>query len=395
MSIRYLSVVASALLSGVLSLSAAAQSAPQLIPAPPEVAATAHLLLDAKSGKVLAENNADQQLPPASLTKMMTSYIMSYEIARGNVKPTDMVKISKNAWAQNPVFKGSSLMWIEVGTEVAVEDLHRGVIISSGNDATVAVAEHLAGSEAAFADVMNQHAQVMGMNNTHFVNSHGLPADGHLTTARDLSILAQHIINDFPEDYKIYSERSYTYNGIRTPNRNSLLGGQLGVDGLKTGHTSEAGYCLVTSAEKNGMRLISVVMGTESTRARQVESSKLLNYGFRFYETPQLYKAGEQLTEARLWGSARNSVRLGIAEDVFVTIPRGSRGDLQANMTIDKVIKGAVAEGQTLGELVVNLGDDNIVTLPVVALESVEEAGFFGRLIDAIMLFFMQLFGAI
>ena len=395
MSIRYLSVVASVLLSGVLSLSAAAQSAPQLIPAPPEVAATAHLLLDAKSGKVLAENNADQQLPPASLTKMMTSYIMSYEIARGNVKPTDMVKISKNAWAQNPVFKGSSLMWIEVGTEVAVEDLHRGVIISSGNDATVAVAEHLAGSEAAFADVMNQHAQVMGMNNTHFVNSHGLPADGHLTTARDLSILAQHIINDFPEDYKIYSERSYTYNGIRTPNRNSLLGGQLGVDGLKTGHTSEAGYCLVTSAEKNGMRLISVVMGTESTRARQVESSKLLNYGFRFYETPQLYKAGEQLTEARLWGSARNSVRLGIAEDVFVTIPRGSRGDLQANMTIDKVIKGAVAEGQTLGELVVNLGDDNIVTLPVVALESVEEAGFFGRLIDAIMLFFMQLFGAI
>lgn len=395
MSIRYLSVVASVLLSGVLSLSAAAQSAPQLIPAPPEVAATAHLLLDAKSGKVLAENNADQQLPPASLTKMMTSYIMSYEIARGNVKPTDMVKISKNAWAQNPVFKGSSLMWIEVGTEVAVEDLHRGVIISSGNDATVAVAEHLAGSEAAFADVMNQHAQVMGMNNTHFVNSHGLPADGHLTTARDLSILAQHIINDFPEDYKIYSERSYTYNGIRTPNRNSLLGGQLGVDGLKTGHTSEAGYCLVTSAEKNGMRLISVVMGTESTRARQVESSKLLNYGFRFYETPQLYKAGEQLTEARLWGSARNSVRLGIAEDVFVTIPRGSRGDLQANMTIDKVIKGAVAEGQTLGELVVNLGDDNIVTLPVVALESVEEAGFFGRLIDAIKLFFMQLFGAI
>ena len=395
MSIRYLSVVASALLSGVLSLSAAAQSAPQLIPAPPEVAATAHLLIDAKSGKILAENNADQQLPPASLTKMMTSYIMSYEIARGNVKPTDMVMISKNAWAQNPVFKGSSLMWIEVGTEVAVEDLHRGVIISSGNDATVAVAEHLAGSEAAFADVMNQHAQVMGMTNTHFVNSHGLPADGHLTTARDLSILAQHIINDFPEDYKLYSERSYTFNGIRTPNRNSLLGGQLGVDGLKTGHTSEAGYCLVTSAEKNGMRLISVVMGTESTRARQVESSKLLNYGFRFYETPQLYKAGEQLTEARLWGSARNSVRLGIAEDVFVTIPRGSRGDLQANMTIDKVIKGAVTEGQTLGELVVNLGEDNIVTLPVVALESVDEAGFFGRLIDAIKLFFMQLFGAI
>jgi len=392
---RYVSVFTSALLGAVFSVSVAAQSSPALIPAAPDIAATSHLLIDAKSGKILAENNADQQLPPASLTKMMTSYIMSYEIARGNVNPSDMVKISKNAWAQNPVFRGSSLMWIEVGTEVSVEDLHRGVIISSGNDATVAVAEHLAGSESAFADVMNQHAQVMGMTGTYFVNSHGLPADGHVTTARDLSILAQHIINDFPEDYKLYSERSYTYNGIRTPNRNSLLGGQLGVDGLKTGHTSEAGYCLVTSAEKNGMRLISVVMGTESPRARQVESSKLLNYGFRFYETPQLYKAGEQLTEAKLWSAVRNSVRVGVAEDVFVTIPRGSRKDLQANMTLDKVIRGAITEGQTLGELEVNLGDDNIVKLPIVALESIEEAGFFGRLIDAIKLFFMQLFGAI
>jgi D-alanyl-D-alanine carboxypeptidase (penicillin-binding protein 5/6) len=395
MSTRYLTVFAGAALSALFSVVSMAQSSPMLIPAAPDIAATAHLLLDAKSGKVLAENNADQQLPPASLTKMMTSYIMSYEIDRGNVKPTDMVKISKNAWAQNPLFRGSSLMWIEVGTEVSVEDLHRGVIISSGNDATVAVAEHLAGSESAFADVMNQHAQVMGMTGTHYVNSHGLPADGHLTTARDLSILAQHIINDFPEDYKLYSERSYTYNGIRTPNRNSLLGGQLGVDGLKTGHTSEAGYCLVTSAEKNGMRLISVVMGTESPRVRQTESSKLLNYGFRFFETPQLYKAGEQLSEARLWGAARNSVRVGIADDVFVTIPRGSRSDLQANMTLDKVLKGAISEGQTLGELIVNLGDDTIVKMPIVALESIEEAGFFGRLIDAIKLFFMQLFGAI
>jgi serine-type D-Ala-D-Ala carboxypeptidase (penicillin-binding protein 5/6) len=395
MSIRYLSVVVSVVLTSVLSLSALAQNTLALIPAPPEIAAKAHFLIDAKSGKIIAENNADEPLPPASLTKMMTSYIMSYEIARGNVKPTDKVKISKNAWAQNPVFQGSSLMWIEVGTEVSIEDLHRGVIISSGNDATVAIAEHLAGSEAAFADVMNQHAQMMGMTNTYFLNSHGLPAEGHQSTARDLSTLAKHIINDFPEDYKLYGERSFTFNGIRTPNRNSLLGGQLGVDGLKTGYTSISGYCLVTSAEKNGMRLISVVLGTESPRARQVESSKLLNYGFRFFETPQLYKAGEQLTEARLWGAARNSIRVGIADDVFVTIPRGARADLQANMTIDKVIKGAVSEGQTLGELVVNLGDDKVVTLPVVALESVEEAGFFGRLFDAIKLFFMQLFGAI
>jgi len=395
MLIRLRDILSNTFLAMVAASSLAVNAAPSLIPSPPEVAATAHLLLDAKSGAILAENNADERLPPASLTKMMTSYILSYEIGRGNVKPTDLVKISKNAWAQNPVFNGSSLMWIEVGTEVSLDDLHRGIIISSGNDASVAVAEHLAGSETAFADVMNQHATVMGMQNTHYMNAHGLPAEGHYTSARDLAVLAKAIINDFPEDYAIYSERSFTFNGIRTPNRNSLLGGQLGVDGLKTGHTNAAGYCLVTSAEKNGMRLISVVMGTDSKNARQVESSKLLNYGFRFYETPQLYKAGEQLTEARLWGASRSSVRLGIADDVSVTIPRGSRDNLQATMTIEKVIKGAVSEGQTLGELLVTLNDDTIVKLPIVALESVEEAGFFGRLIDAIKLFFMQLFGAV
>jgi D-alanyl-D-alanine carboxypeptidase (penicillin-binding protein 5/6) len=326
---------------------------------------------------------------------MMTSYILSYEIGRGNVKPTDMVTVSKNAWAQNPIFEGSSLMWIEAGTQVSLEDLHRGIIISSGNDSSVAVAEHLAGGESAFADVMNQHAERLGMSNTHYVNSHGLPHDDHYTSARDLAILAKAIINDFPVDYAMYSERDFTYNGIRTPNRNTLLGGQLGVDGLKTGHTSAAGYCLVTSAEKSGMRLISVVMGTASTNARQVESSKLLNYGFRYYETPQLYRAGEQLTDARLWGADKASVRLGVAKDVFVTIPRGSREDLQATMTIDKVIKGAVSEGQALGELVVTLNDSTIVKLPIVSLENIEEAGFFGRFFDAIKLFFMQLFGAI
>ncbi len=395
MFIRLRNILTCSILALAAVSSTTTQAATSLIPSPPEIAATAHLLLDAKSGAVLAEYNADEQLPPASLTKMMTSYILSYEMGRGNVKPSDKVKISKNAWAQNPVFEGSSLMWIEVGTEVSLEDLHRGVIISSGNDASVAVAEHLAGSEGAFADVMNQHAAVLGMNNTQYMNSHGLPAEGHYTSAHDLAILAKAIINDFPEDYKIYSERSFTYNGIRTPNRNSLLGGQLGVDGLKTGHTDAAGYCLVTSAEKNGMRLISVVMGTSSKNARQVESSKLLNYGFRFFETPQLYKAGEQLTEARLWGAERSAVRLGIAKDVSVTIPRGARDDLKATMTIDKIIKGGVSEGQSLGELIVTLNDESIVTLPIVALENVAEAGFFGRMIDAIKLFFMQLIGAI
>ena len=234
-----------------------------IVPAPPQLDAKAYLLMDAASGEVLVEHNADMPLPPASLTKMMTAYVLAAEMEAGRIAADDMVSVSRNAWSQNPVFNGSSLMWIEPGMDVSVADLERGIVISSGNDATVAIAEHIAGTEAAFADTMNSYAEALGMSDTYYQNSHGLPAPDHITTARDLAILARAMIKNFPEHYKIYAERQFTYNDIRQYNRNSLLGEDPSVDGLKTGYTREAGYCLVASAERRDMRLVSVVMGTQ------------------------------------------------------------------------------------------------------------------------------------
>ena len=252
----------------LLLLTAVHSTAQGIVPAPPQVAAQAWLLVDADTGAVLAEENADRQLPPASLTKMMTSYVLAAEIAAGRAARGDPVTVSTNAWSQNPVFNGSSLMWIEPGKPVTIGELERGVVISSGNDATVAIAEHIAGSEDAFADLMNQYGVELGLSGTYFVNSHGLPHPQHLTTARDLATLAGALIRDFPEHYSIYSEREFTYNDIRQYNRNALLGEDPSVDGLKTGYTREAGYCLVASAERNDMRLISVVMGADSQIGR-------------------------------------------------------------------------------------------------------------------------------
>lgn len=379
---------------GILALLWVAQTAiaaPTLIPSAPKLAAKGYYLVDAYSGKVLVEENAEEQLPPASLTKMMTSYVLSYELAQGNVHNDDMVTISKNAWAQN--FPGSSLMWIEVGKKVSVDDLHKGVVISSGNDASVAVAEHVAGSEGAFAEVMNQHAELLGMDNTHFVNSHGLPHKDHYTTAKDLAILAKAIINDYPEDYALYSQKDFTYNGIRQPNRNTLLWRDPSVDGLKTGHTKAAGYCLVASAEKKGMRLISVVMGTTSEEARLRETQKLLTYGFRYYETHKLYSAGDELNLARIWAAEKEQLSLGIKDDIFITIPRGQHKNVKAELQIDEVIKGSVVGGQKLGVVVVNLGGEKLLELPLIALENVDEAGFFARIWDEIKLFIMNLLG--
>lgn len=367
-------------------------AAPPIIPAPPSIKAESYLLIDAESGEVLVEENADQRLPPASLTKLMTSYILSYEIEEGNVSNDDEVLISKQAWAQNPVFAGSSLMWIEVGKTVKLIDLHRGIVISSGNDASVAVAEHLAGSEGAFADIMNQHAQILGMNNTHFVNSHGLPDPEHYTTARDLALLSKAILK-FPDEYDLYSEHDYTYNNIRTTNRNRLLFKDDSVDGLKTGHTSEAGYCLVASAKKNGMRLISVVMGTSSQSAREIETQKLLSYGFRYFETHELYLDGDQLTEAKLWSGAQDNLPLGVERDIYLTIPRGQQKNIKAVMNIDEIIKAPVTGGKVYGELVMSLNGEELLREPLVALQSVEQGGLFKRLWDSLVLFFKQLIG--
>ncbi|ROS01366.1 D-alanyl-D-alanine carboxypeptidase (penicillin-binding protein 5/6) [Sinobacterium caligoides] len=390
--LKLLSVCTLVCASVISSVAAVAAPSPSLIPAEPNLAAKSWVLMDADSGAVLAQKNADERLPPASLTKMMTSYVLSYEEAQGNVTKDDLVKVSRNAWASNPKFKGSSLMWIEVGKQVKLGDLHRGIIISSGNDASVAVAEYLAGSEDGFAQVMNKHAELLGMTNTHFVNSCGLPAEGHYSTAHDMARLAKGIIRDFPEDYEMYSEREFTYNGIRTPNRNKLLWRDPSVDGLKTGHTKEAGYCLVASAKRQDMRLIAAVMGTRSEEARVQETQKLLSYGFRYYETSTLYRAAEEVTTTRVWSGESDSVALGLKSDLVLTIARGQRKNLSVDMVIDDVIKAPFENGQELGRLVITLDGQELANEPLVALQAVEQSGFINRIWDSIVLFFRGIF---
>ncbi len=360
-----------------------------LIPAPPELAATAWALVDAKTGKVLVENNANQPLPPASLTKMMTSYIVSGEIHKGKISEQDLVPVSVNAWKM-----GGSKMFIREGTSVPVIDLLRGVIIQSGNDASVALAEHLAGSESAFADVMNQQAELLGMSNTHFVNATGWPAEGHLTTAHDLSLLARALINDHPDHYSIYSEKYFEYNGINQPNRNRLLWRDKSVDGLKTGHTEEAGFCLVSSAVRNDMRLISVVMGARSDEARARESQKLLSYGFRYFESAQVYRAGDVVEQGKkVWFGKQDSIDLIVPEDLSLTFPRGARDQLTAATHIADSFEAPIQAGQELGRLQISYEGETLMDVPLVAANDIEEAGFFARLWDSLVRFFSGLFG--
>ena len=358
-----------------------------MIPAAPQLSATAWILIDAHSGRVIAEHNADKRIPPASLTKMMTSYLLEYELKQGNVSLEDMVRISVKAWRMP-----GSRMFIREGTYVSISDLLRGVIIQSGNDASVAVAEHLAGSEESFADMMNQHASVIGMKNTQFRNATGLPEDGHYSSARDLALLSQIKIQDYPEHYEIYSEREFTYNNITQSNRNRLLWRDNSVDGLKTGHTDDAGYCLAASAERDGMRLISVVMGARSEEGRAQESQKLLTYGFRYFETTRLYDQYQVLNNAKLWKGVSNTVQLGVTEDLYATLPRGHIDSLRADMQINPNIKAPIRAGAQLGTLVIRLGDEIITQKPLVALENIEKAGFFKSLWHSLVMFFIGLF---
>ncbi|MEP1267515.1 MAG: D-alanyl-D-alanine carboxypeptidase family protein, partial [Marinobacter sp.] len=288
-----------------------------LIPSSPQIAASSYILMDPLSGRIIMEENSHERLPPASLTKMMTAYIVERELDEGRISLSDMVPISVNAWRTE-----GSRTFVKEGTEVSVENLLKGVIIQSGNDASVALAEYIAGSEGAFVDIMNQQAQILGMNESSFANATGLPAPDHFSTAYDLALLAKAIINDYPENYPLYAQKHFTYNNIRQPNRNSLLWRDDSVDGLKTGHTEEAGYCLVASAKRNDTRLIAVVMGTDSTSSRAQEVQKMLNYGFRYYQSERLFRTGQELLEARVWGGASDSLSVGLTEDVYVTIPR-------------------------------------------------------------------------
>jgi D-alanyl-D-alanine carboxypeptidase (penicillin-binding protein 5/6) len=375
-----------------LAVSTIGTRAATIVPSPPQVAAKAYILVDANSGAVLAEHNADMPLPPASLTKMMTSYILASEIAAGRVSNSDMVPVSRNAWSQNPLFVGSSLMWIEPGKDVAVADLQRGIVISSGNDACVAVAEHLAGTEGAFAEMMNANAEALGMVDTYYVNSHGLPHPDHITTARDLATLAAAIILDHPEHYAIYKEREFTYNDIRQYNRNTLMAEDSTVDGLKTGYTEEAGYGLVASAERRGMRLVSVVLGTKSKNARKNETRGLLNYGFRFYETVTQFEGGQELEKPRIWKGQQDYVPVGLLEDALLTLPRGKKKLLDTKIEIAGTLEAPLAVGDQVGSLQLTLDGETVFRAPVVALEAVEKGGFFARLWDMILMWIAKLF---
>ncbi|WP_206194444.1 serine hydrolase [Shewanella polaris] len=363
--------------------------APMVTPDAPSVAAKAYVLMDYNSGRIIAEENAYESLNPASLTKMMTSYVIGHELRVGNITLDDDVTISKNAWAKN--FPDSSKMFIEVGKTVKVHDLNRGIIIQSGNDACVAMAEHIAGTEGAFVDLMNSWAKQLGMKDSYFENSHGLDSENHKTTAYDMAILAAALIRDVPNEYKVYSEKSFTYNGIKQYNRNGLLWDKsLNVDGIKTGHTSGAGYNLVSSGTSDGMRLITVVMGTASESARKAESKKLLNYGFRFFETITPYKAGDTFVTQKIWYGDRETVDLGVMTDTPITLSRGKAKDLQANFELTKPLAAPLAKGETVGRVFFQLDGKDIAQFPLVTLNEVQEGGWFSKLMD----YFKQMFAS-
>ncbi|WP_346837253.1 D-alanyl-D-alanine carboxypeptidase family protein [Microbulbifer sp. SAOS-129_SWC] len=358
-----------------------------LIPSPPQLAATAYVLMDAHTGQILVQHNADKKIPPASLTKIMTSYIVAEELKKGAIKENDLVPISKKAWKM-----GGSKMFVKVGDKVPVIDLLRGMVVQSGNDASIALAQYISGSEEVFAEVMNQEAERLGMKNTHFVNATGWPAPGHETTARDLAILSRALIRDHPEHYNIYSEKYFSYAGINQPNRNRLLWRDPSVDGIKTGHTEAAGYCLVSSAVKRGMRLISVVVGTASDEKRASESQKLLSYGFRYYQTHKVYGSNDVLQTERVWGGKAPEVGIAVDKDVYVTIPRGGEESIKADLIIDGEIEAPIKKGQQLGKVVVTLDGKTVADVKAVAAEDVDRAGFFKRMWDAIKRFVMGFF---
>ncbi len=375
----------------VTLLSYSAAAAPIVMPDAPQIAAKGYVLMDYNSGKILASKEADTKLSPASLTKMMTSYVIGQEIARGNISPDDDVVISKNAWAKN--FPDSSKMFIEVGTTVKVRDLNQGIIIQSGNDACVAMAEHVAGTQDAFVDLMNAWANSLHMTNTHFANVHGLDNPDLYSTPHDMAKLAQALIRDVPNEYKIYSEEKFTYNGITQYNRNGLLWDKsMNVDGIKTGHTSNAGFSLVSSATEGKMRLIAVVMGTKDANARKSESKKLLTYGFRFFETVAPHKKGETFVKEKVWMGDKSEVALGVDQDTYVTLPRGQAKNLKASFVLEKELKAPIKKGDVVGKLFYQVDDQDVAQYPLLALEDVNEGSIFSRLWDYIVLLFKGLF---
>jgi D-alanyl-D-alanine carboxypeptidase (penicillin-binding protein 5/6) len=351
------------------------------VPAAPQLGANSYLLMDFNSGRIIVEKDPGMRVEPASITKLMTAYVVFHELQEGNISLDEMVTISEKAWRT-----GGSRMFIDPTMQVSVEDLMRGMVIQSGNDASVALAEHVAGSEEAFASLMNHFAEQLDMSGTHYMNATGLPDPEHYTTARDVATLSLATIRDFPEYYPWYSEKEFTFNNIRQHNRNTLLWRDPAIDGLKTGHTEAAGYCLASSAKQDGMRLVSAVMGSSSESSRASESQTLLNYGFRFFETVQLYKAGQELANARVWKGLTEQVELGLDEDLFVTIPRGRYDDLEAQVELEPQLTAPLETGVVVGTISVRLGDELVASRELYTLSPVEEAGFFGSMWDSMKL---------
>lgn len=362
-------------------------NAQNLLPRPPQINVTSYILVEPVTGKVLAEFNADDQIEPASMTKVMTGYIAADQLHRNLVRADDEVLISTKAWKME-----GSRMFIEAGKRVSFEDLLKGIVIQSGNDASVAIAEYLGGTEEGFVDIMNAYAQSLGLNNTLFENSTGLPSSNHFSSARDLSIISANLINNFPEHYALYKEKSFTFNDIRQLNRNRLLWRDDSVDGIKTGHTESAGFCLISSAARGSMRLIAVVAGANSEDERFNASQRLLEYGFRFFVTQNLLESNEEVRSADVWGGKKDNVSLGLAKDLIVTVPRSELPGLKIDYTFNNNIEAPISKGDILGSLSVKSGDTVIANANLVALEEVEPKGFFGRLISKIIMWFLNLF---
>ncbi len=357
------------------------------VPPPPQVPVRAYVLMDHQSGNLLANVKGDERMEPASITKLMTGYVIYKALKSGKIHLDDKVTITERAW-KTP----GSKMFVKVGTQVPVEDLLMGMVVQSGNDATVALAEHVAGSEETFAKLMNQEAERLGLKNSHFTNAPGLPDPNHYMSAHDIATLARALIQDFPEHYARYSVRSFKYNNIEQQNRNRLLLTDSSVDGVKTGHTESAGYCLVSSAKRNDTRLIGVVLGADKEKNRFVASQALLNYGFSFFESHKLHDADTPIVTTRIWKGKENELPLGVTRPLYVTVPKGQASQVSTTTTVQSKIIAPAQKDQPFGEIVIKLGDQEVSKIPLVALKDVPESGWFGRLIDSILMFFYYLF---
>ncbi|MEO7325036.1 MAG: D-alanyl-D-alanine carboxypeptidase family protein [Dokdonella sp.] len=358
------------------------------VPPPPAIEAKSWVLMDYSNGQILASSNPDERVAPASITKVMTSYVVSAELAHGKIHLDDQVLISERAWRSGGAGTDGSTSFLQLNSKVTLKDLLYGMIIQSGNDAAMALAEHVAGSEETFAQLMNQYAAQIGMTGTNYVDASGLPNANHYTTAHDVALLSRALIHDYPEEYKIYSIKEFEWNGIKQHNRNTLLWRDESVDGIKTGHTAEAGFCLATSAKRGDQRLIAVVMGAPSEKQRADDNQELLNYGFRFFETKKLYEAGKPLATPELWKGAIPNLPLGVTDDVLVTFPRGRYGDLKASLDLPSRLVAPLAKGKAIGTLKVKLDDKTLLERPLIALEEGAEGGFFKRFSDGVWMWF-------